>query len=73
MSGGFKGDLNWFRAFARSFNGCSMFSNWRGENYETVFIYVSLHGLGAVRETKFYSTTLPLYVLNENRIMVYHG
>ena len=71
VSGGFKEDLDWFRAFARNFHGCSTFSIWGSEIHETVFIDASLHGLGVVRGTKFYPTALPPYILSENRIAVY--
>ena len=69
--GGFKGDLDWFRAFANNFNGWSTFANWGSEIHETVFIDASLHGLGAVSKNKAYSTTLPPYILNANRIVIF--
>ena len=71
VSGGFRKDLDWFRAFARSFNGCSIFRNSGAEIHEAVFVDASLHGLGAVKDEQFYSTALPPYILKENRIVVF--
>ena len=67
----FRKDLDWFRTFTQSINGCSTFKNWGARIHEAVYIDTSLHGLGAVRENQFYSTTLPPYILKENRIVVF--
>ena len=71
VEGDFKKDLDWFRAFAREFNGFSTFINWGIEVHDIAYIDASLLGLGAICNNQFYSTCLPPYIKAENRIMVF--
>ena len=69
--GEFKKDILWFKTFSNSFNGCTAFTNWAGHDDVELHINASLMGLWAVWDGKFYSVALPLYVQNQNRIVVF--
>ena len=71
VAGEFKLDSDWFLAFIKSFNGTCTFRNWGDSSHGQVHIDASLWGLGAVYKDKFYSTPLPTFIRENQRIVVF--